>query len=166
MQTYTTEAKPWNIEYFPRSIRLMFMEQLNQTCIIYESLTVSLSFMRVTVQRHLWGSQSTLSTCVACGLQSWLVVALLNQQTSWRKVSGNPSCFCWCTHSALTNSFFTQQSRQNHDGHIIAYIGCQVQIQDNFWSKLKMKPLEYCVEEKLDDDKVKETYKLEARAKC
>ena len=27
-----------------------------------------------------------------------------------------------------------------------------------------MKPLEYFVEEKLDDDKIRETYKVEARA--
>ena len=48
--------------------------------------------------------------------------------------------------------------------HKIAYSGCQGQIQDNFWSKIQMKPLEYFVGEKLDDDKVKETYKVEARA--
>ena len=48
--------------------------------------------------------------------------------------------------------------------HKIAYSGCQGQIQDNFWTKIRMKPLEYFVEEKVDDDKIKETYKVEARA--
>ena len=48
--------------------------------------------------------------------------------------------------------------------HIIAYSGCQGQIQDNVWSKIKMKSLVCFVEEKLDDDKLRETYKVEARA--
>ena len=48
--------------------------------------------------------------------------------------------------------------------HRIAYSGLQGQIQDNFWTKIQMKPLEYFVDDKLDDDKVKEAYKVEARA--
>ena len=48
--------------------------------------------------------------------------------------------------------------------HRIAYSGCQGQIQDNFWKKIEKKPLEYFVGDKLDEDKVKEAYKAEARA--
>ena len=48
--------------------------------------------------------------------------------------------------------------------HRIAYSGYQGQIQDNFWKIIEMKPLEYFVDDKLDDDKVKESYKAEARA--
>ena len=48
--------------------------------------------------------------------------------------------------------------------HKIACSGCQGQIQDNFWYTIETKPLDNFVDEKLDDDKVKEAYKIEARA--
>ena len=47
----------------------------------------------------------------------------------------------------------------------IAYSGYQGQIQDNFWDKIQKKPLEYFVDDQLDDDKVKESYKAEERAR-
>ena len=46
----------------------------------------------------------------------------------------------------------------------IAYIDCQHEIEDKFWELVKKKPLDYCIEDKVDDDKVRETYKLTARS--
>ena len=48
--------------------------------------------------------------------------------------------------------------------HKIAYSGCQGNIEDNFWKIVKQKPLEFFIEDKLDEDKIRETYKAEARS--
>ena len=46
----------------------------------------------------------------------------------------------------------------------IACSGCQGDIEDEFWKILKEKPLEFFKQDKLDDDKVYETYKSTARS--
>ena len=38
------------------------------------------------------------------------------------------------------------------------------EIEDNFWKIVKQKPLEFFIEDKLDEDKIRETYKAEARS--
>ena len=48
--------------------------------------------------------------------------------------------------------------------HIIAYSGCQGEIEDNFWKIVKQNPLEFFKEDKLDEDNIRETYKAEARS--
>ena len=48
--------------------------------------------------------------------------------------------------------------------HKIAYSGCQGEILDNFWKIVKQKPLEFSIEDKLDEDKIRENYKAEARS--
>ena len=45
----------------------------------------------------------------------------------------------------------------------IANCNCQHQIEDNFWEILKEAPDEYFKEDKVDDDKIREAYKLSAR---
>ena len=46
----------------------------------------------------------------------------------------------------------------------IAYSGCQGDIEDEFWKILKENPLEFFKQDKLNDDKVYETYKSTARS--
>ena len=46
----------------------------------------------------------------------------------------------------------------------IGYSGCLGEIEDEFWKALKQKPLEFFKNDKLDDDKVYETYKSTARS--
>ena len=46
----------------------------------------------------------------------------------------------------------------------IAYSGCQGDIEDEIWKILKEKPLDFFKQDKLDDDKVYETYKSTARS--
>ena len=46
----------------------------------------------------------------------------------------------------------------------IGYSGCQGQIEDEFWKSLNKKPLDLFIQDKLDDDKVYETYKSTARS--
>jgi hypothetical protein len=48
--------------------------------------------------------------------------------------------------------------------HKIAYNGCQCEIVDNFWKILKQKPQEYLNGDKINDDKIRETYKSEAKS--
>lgn len=48
--------------------------------------------------------------------------------------------------------------------HKIAYSGCQGEIEDNFWKIVKQNPLEFFIEDKLDENKIRETYKAEARS--
>ena len=40
---------------------------------------------------------------------------------------------------------------------------CQHQIEDNFWRILKEKPHEYFLDDKVNDDKIREAYKFSAR---
>ena len=46
----------------------------------------------------------------------------------------------------------------------IAYSGCQREIQDKFWELVKKEPLEYFIEDNVDDDKLRESYKSTARS--
>jgi hypothetical protein len=46
----------------------------------------------------------------------------------------------------------------------IAYSGCQREIQDKFWELVKKEPLEYFIKDKVDDDKLRESYKSTARS--
>ena len=46
----------------------------------------------------------------------------------------------------------------------IAYSGCQGVIEYEFWTFLKETPLEFFKQDKLDDDRVYETYKSTARS--
>ena len=51
----------------------------------------------------------------------------------------------------------------------IAYSDCQHEIEDKFWELVKKEPLDYFIEDKVDDDKVdddkfRETYKSRARS--
>ena len=46
----------------------------------------------------------------------------------------------------------------------IGYSGCQGEIEDQFWKILNKKTLDFFIKDKLDDDKVYETYKSTARS--
>ena len=46
----------------------------------------------------------------------------------------------------------------------IAYSDCQHEIEDKFWELVKKEPLDYFIEDKVDDDKVRESYKSTARS--
>ena len=46
----------------------------------------------------------------------------------------------------------------------IAYSDYQHEIEDKFWELVKKEPLDYFIEDKVDDDKVRETYKSTARS--
>ena len=47
--------------------------------------------------------------------------------------------------------------------HKIANSGCQGQIEDDFWEILRKNPLDFFIEDQIDDVKLKETYKSCAR---
>ena len=46
----------------------------------------------------------------------------------------------------------------------IAYSGCQHKIEDKFYETLKKNPFEFIIEDKVDEIKMKETYKSSARS--
>ena len=46
----------------------------------------------------------------------------------------------------------------------IAYSGCQREIEDKFWVTLEENPLEFIKDDKVDEIKMKETYKSTARS--
>ena len=46
----------------------------------------------------------------------------------------------------------------------IAYSGCQHEIEDKFWETLQKNPLEFIKDDKVDEIKMKETYKSSARS--
>ena len=46
----------------------------------------------------------------------------------------------------------------------IAYSGCQHEIEDNFWEIIKKNPNEYFIEDQIDENKIRETYKRTARS--
>ena len=45
----------------------------------------------------------------------------------------------------------------------IANSGCQNEIQDDFWEIVEKNPAEFIIEDKVDESKLKETYKRSAR---
>ena len=47
--------------------------------------------------------------------------------------------------------------------HKIAHSNCQGEIEDDFWKIIKKNPREYLIENKVDDEKIRETYKSTAR---
>jgi hypothetical protein len=47
--------------------------------------------------------------------------------------------------------------------HKIAQSNCQGEIEDDFWKIIKKNPREYLIENKVDDEKIRETYKSTAR---